>query len=375
MTPPAGLGSATARAGAAEPGEAEVAVAFAGARALQAEAEAAWGTSVDEVLGIGGLRLRLRIVGDALAGQLLPALAHHGRSPVDDGWDVEIRAWDGTSTGGRLPGYPASALDGGTSGPARIEAERRGRHGRLRYQPDERALSLYDPVQRLGLFCVADPAELPYWERGAPMRTVFHWVMEDHGRCLVHAAAVGRPDGGLLIVGRGGSGKSTTALACVGRGLPYLSDDYCIVSPGPGPATAHSLYSTAKLHHDQLPRLPWLAGWAQPPRPGEDKALLFVGDHAPGDLIETFPVRAVVVPTITGEPTTRVVPTSGGAALGALAPSSVLQLPGGGAGALRLLAGLVRSTPSVGLALGTDIEALPRHLGGLLDDLAARGRP
>ncbi len=211
------------------------------------------------------------------------------------------------------------------------------------------------------------------------MRALFHWIMEDRSRALVHAAAVGRPHGGLLIVGRGGSGKSTTALACVGRGLRYLSDDYCIVEPGDPAPRAHSLYSSAKLHHEQLRRLPHLAGWVADGHPdgtdasaAEEKALLFVADHVPDDdLIETFAIRAVVVPTITGRATTTFGPTSAGAALGALAPSSVLQAPGGGAQALALLAGLVRSRPSIELRLGTDVDDLGNHLTRLLDELDA----
>jgi hypothetical protein len=361
-----------------------VEAAFASAADLAERAERVHGTAVDEVRAIGGIRLRIRIVGRPLADALLPALAHHPRHDPGTGHDVEIRAWDASSTDGDLPWFPLTALDGGTSGAARIEAGRRGPHRRLRYQPDERALSLYDPHADLALWCVADPAALPYWERGAPLRALFHWIMEDHGRALVHAAAVGRPDGGLLIVGRGGSGKSTTALSCVGRGLGYLSDDYCIVDPGPPEPRAHSLYSSAKLHHHQLAGsgapagLAHLAAWVDATGPGpegDDKALLFVAEHATdGDLVPTFPIRAVVVPTITGG-TTTFGPTTAGAALGALAPSSVLKAPGGGAGALALLAGLVRAVPCIELRLGPDLAALPAHLARLLDQLDADRTP
>ncbi len=357
-----------------DPVDHEVDAAFESAVDLAARAEQQHGTAVDEVRHIGGLRVRLRITGQDLADALMPALAHHRQAESAEGHDVEMCAWDAGCAHGRLPRFPPAARDGGTSGAARIEAARRGAHRRLRYQPDERALSLYDPDCGMAWYCAADPPALPYWERGAPMRALFHWIMEDRGRALVHAAAVGRADGGLLVVGRGGSGKSTTALACVGRGLRYLSDDYCIVEPdGPGPR-AHSLYSSAKLHHQQLSRLPHLAAWvtnASREDAGEEKALLFLADHGADDeLIETFPIRAVVVPTITGGPTTTVESTSAGAALGALAPSSVLQAPGGGAGTLALLAGLVRSLPSIELRLGTDVDALAGHLTQLLDDLA-----
>ncbi len=255
------------------------AAAFAEALDLGLRVDQQVGTAVDQVLHVAGVAVRLRISGPGLAEVLVPALAHHPRTPVADGFDVEIRCWDAGGHAEARPWFPESALDGGTSGAARIDAERRGPHLRIRYQPDERALSLYDPARALALFCVDDPAALPYWEHGAPLRALFHWLMEDRGRCLVHAAAVGRSDGGLLIVGRGGSGKSTTALSCLGHDLggagtrlSYLSDDYGIVEPSPGPgqpARAHSLYSSAKLHHDQVTRLPHLSTWVTNPHPGD----------------------------------------------------------------------------------------------------------
>ncbi len=352
-----------------DPVDDEVEAAFEVAVGLADDAEHGQGVAVEEVRLVAGLRVAVRIVGDALADALLPALSHHPRAAAP-GVDVTIRAWEAAGGVGALGALPRAALDGGTSGAARIEAGRRGPHRRIRYQPDERVLSVYDPDRDVALFCVADSAALPYWERGAPLRALFHWIMEDRDRCLVHAAAVGRPDGGLLVVGRGGSGKSTTALSCLGRGLRYLSDDYCIVEPGPPNPVAHSLYSTAKLHHHQLARLPHLAGWGPSTDRADDKALLFVADHVPeGDLIESFPIRAVVVPTITGRPATSYGPTSAGSALGALAPSSVLQAPGGGAGALALLAGLVRAVPSIELRLGTDVDAVVGQLSQLLDEL------
>ena len=39
--------------------------------------------------------------------------------------------------------------------------------------------------------------------------------MSDRNLQYVHAGAVGNKNGGILLVGKGGSGKSSTALACL----------------------------------------------------------------------------------------------------------------------------------------------------------------
>ena len=70
--------------------------------------------------------------------------------------------------------------------------------------------------------------------------------MEASGRQLVHAAAVGTDEGALLITGRGGVGKSTTALACLEAGMQFLGDDYVVVGLDPEPQV-YRLYGSAKL--------------------------------------------------------------------------------------------------------------------------------
>ena len=81
--------------------------------------------------------------------------------------------------------------------------------------------------------------------------------MGNYGFQLVHAGAVGTRDGGVLLVGKGGSGKSTTTFTCLDSGLAYVSDDYCIIENSSIPYT-HSLYSTGKLNAEDVGRFPRL---------------------------------------------------------------------------------------------------------------------
>ena len=82
---------------------------------------------------------------------------------------------------------------------------------------------------------------------------------------MLHAAAVGTADGGVLIVGRGGVGKSTTALACLAAGMKYVADDYLVVQLDPEPR-AFQLYGTAKLEASQLRHFPELQNFVSKSR-------------------------------------------------------------------------------------------------------------
>lgn len=316
---------------------------------------------------IAGLSVTLRFAGSGLVERLSAALEHHPEGGHGaPGLTVSI--WDTASTGVPLPRFPDDAVDGGTSGAARTtEAPA----VRAKYRPDQRSLSLLDRRADVATFCMLDGARLPYWETGAPLRLILHWWMADHGRQLVHAAALGTATRGLLLAGRGGSGKSSTALACLGSGLRYAGDDYCLVSFDPHPR-AHSLYGSAKLNADQAGRFPHLAPvLVNADKLASEKALFMVHRLFPHHMQESFAVGAIVVPVITEGRRSWLEPTSPGSALLALAPSTILQLPGAGRGAFATVSRLVRRVPCYLLHLGADLDALPPLLEDVLAEMDA----
>ena len=193
--------------------------------------------------------------------------------------------------------------------------------------------------------------------------------MASRGHQQVHSGAVGLPEGGVLLVGKGGSGKSTSSLISLTSELRYAGDDYTMVSLEPQP-TVHSLYSSGKVHADNLSRLPHLVpALSNGTLLNSEKGVVYVNEHFPDRTIAEFPLLAIVLPTITGRAETRTVPTSRAAALAALAPSTVFQLHTAGADALQYMGRLVRKVPAFVLELGTDVNDVPRVLLELLEEL------
>jgi serine kinase of HPr protein (carbohydrate metabolism regulator) len=193
--------------------------------------------------------------------------------------------------------------------------------------------------------------------------------MSQHDRLLVHGAAVGNDHGAVLIVGKSGSGKSTTALACLSSGLLYLGDDYTIIETLPSPVV-HSLYATAKVDVNQVNAFPHLlpkihnngtlAG---------EKALMFLSPDYNKQMIPDLPVRAILVPRVTGGPRTQLKKTSAAAALTALAPSTIFQLPRAGESNFKIVARFVSKVPCYTLECGKNLAQIPEMvLGALLSD-------
>lgn len=312
---------------------------------------------------IGGYLVRLSFSGEALLS-LTRALEHLA---TDDNStpDLKICLWDSESTGQRMISRPWQESDFLARGVIQgYNTERIY----TAFQHGSGAISVLDQERNLAVLWAPDH-KLPYWEYGSPLRTILHWWLLSQGLQLVHAAAVGNASGGVLIGGKGGSGKSTTALACLESDLFYAGDDYTLLGMDPGPVV-HSLYNSAKLNSDHARRFPsLLPKIANPERLADEKALLFVDEHYSAKVATRLPVRAILLPRVTGLPETRFKRVSVAMALAALAPSTIFQLPRAGNEALKFLATFARHLPCFSLEAGTDLSTIPPAIERILAEL------
>jgi hypothetical protein len=312
----------------------------------------------------------LRFAGAALERCLTPTLAHLLTPPTPRP-SLTVCVWDSASTGTAMPPPPWKPDDQLAQGEIRGYNTQRIRTA---FDAGSVSLSIMDMELNLGVFWIRNWRDLPYWERGAPLRAILHWWMGSRAYSVVHGAAVGTPSEGVLLVGKSGSGKSTTALACLDAGLAYAGDDYCLLSTRGSPYI-HSMYSSAKLDHGTERRFPRLyAAVSNPDRPASEKALYFLHRHCPRQIVRGFALRAILIPRITGRHETRLVAASMATVLLNLAPSSLFQLPGRTAATFAAMAEVVRRVPCYALELGTDLSVIPQVIAGILtgDQHAAR---
>ncbi len=309
--------------------------------------------------GTGPYSFRLDFAGTALTFCLAPAFDH--LETRDTSADCHIFLWDTQSTGVALPAPPWKWTES-----VRNEVHI-GSRIKIVYNGDSGSLVMYDAETRRAVFWTRQASDIPYYEMGAPLLPVMHWWLASRGCQLVHAGAVGSRDGGVLLVGRGGSGKSTTALACLTGGLDFVSDDYCALSTDP--AYIHGLYCSAKLAADGRNRLPALAeAIHRPEATPAEKTLYLLHRLYPGRLSAGFPLRAILLPRVAGTRETRLNPIPPAQALRALAPSTIFQLAGAGAEAFQRLAAVVRRVPSFEIAVGTDLVQIPATIRRILSE-------
>ena len=332
--------------------------------AQRATQETAW------LLALGGIRIHVRASGAAIGDWLAPALALQPAGSGAIPADFHLHIWDQAATGVSppapfwdTPGWanrgelPALQIDGVVAA----------------YHEDAGYLAAFDPERRHAWIWVRDATAMPRYERAAPLRGPLSWLFSAADAQFAHAGAVATSNGAALLAGRGGSGKSTTAMACAAAGHGYLGDDYVLVAEDGGRAMVHSIYATAKLTEQSFDLLPAMRPLADGPATVHEKAVLqLTGTPLGAQMRDSAPIAAILLPQLTDAWGSRWEPAAASRALTALAPTTLFQLPGAGGEALGRLARLVRSVPAFTLHLGRDTDGIAP---ALCDCLAAAGAP
>ncbi|HEY3812807.1 MAG TPA: glycosyltransferase [Caulobacteraceae bacterium] len=330
------------------------------ARAHAAEASAG---VHERFIAVADAVVRLVFAGEALERALYPAVAHLSVAATATP-DATFHVWDTETSGVEAPAAPCGRDCYTDRGDIWGMASARWRSA---FHWAEFSLNLMDAATGEAVYWVRTPTALPYWTKASPFRTLFHWLMESRGKQLLHAAAVGTDDGAVLIVGRGGVGKSSTALACLEAGFGYVGDDYVVV--GLDPPRAYSLYNTAKLEPHQTARFPRLASLIpDAPVEGEEKAVVRLYPARAEGIVTSAPLRAVLTPRFGDGGPTRFEPVDAAVLSRAAAFTTLAQLPHAGAPTHNFIGRLIATVPARTLVLSRDFAEIAGAVRGLLAD-------
>ena len=302
-----------------------------------------------------GSNFGLHCWGEALFNAMWPGLAHLEIDPGLASTVIQLQIWDSATTGVK-PITPPFSLE---------DYQRNHRwamidDGRvlIMHIPWSHIVYAYDRGTCQGLFWSPDPGSLTIYERAAPLQTLFHWALNERGWHILHAAAIGVEQGGALLVGNTGAGKSSTALACLQHpGLRYLSDDKCLATLTPGPQ-AFGIFSAAKLKGDMLDALPQfqhlVGGYDELTKGG--KSLVYLYPEYRERMVTSFPIRFFLIANITRRSQAALRPASSSDVLKVLGPSTLHWLPGAEESSMRFMAALSRQLPAYWLDLALDAE-------------------
>gem|GEM_PF-181890 len=311
---------------------------------------------------IADTKVCLNFAGSSLLPFLTPAFQHLKTDPVDNP-DLTINVWDTVSTGVNAPPPPCEWADFTDRGDIWGFNSKRIKTA---FHWSEYSVNVMDLETNTGVYWVKNPGAFPYWVYSSPFRTMIQWWMEKNGGQLLHAAAVGTEKGAVIITGKGGTGKSTSALICLNNGLKYLGDDYVIVKKDPIPKV-YSLYSTAKLMLEDMDRFPALKSLAgKRIKEDQEKEVLFLFPELKDQIVNEMPLVAILTPQIQARENTNIAPTSFWPIQRAMSFTTMSQLPGVGSHTQKYIGDFISKLPCYILKPGSDFDKIPETIADFI---------
>jgi|GEM_PF-3299607 len=173
-------------------------------------------------------------------------------------------------------------------------------------------------------YCRQEGIDYDDCKLGHPLLRCLYFWAEQENLLILHSAAVGLDNKGVLISARGGAGKSTLSVSCLLEGLDFVSDDY-VMMPVTGDRHALPLYTMVGLNKDMYqilkPNMPVIK--TEEKRNGKK-----FFDASAYHFQEQLLIKAILFPKVTEESEPSITPTHQGAVLVKLVHSSVNQIGG-----------------------------------------------
>lgn len=318
--------------------------------------------SVEQSYQICGLPFRLSFSSPEYASMLSLAIEHL-RVDAAQSTPFRIYLWDSASTGIFPPSPPWHHSDIREKGEVPAFSTDQIK---TFYCLMPGILYLIHKERREAICWTYDAKLIPPREKAAPLSTIFIFFLSDHQKYFIHAAAVANPQGAALLIGKGGSGKSTSSLSCLYHGMEFLGDDYCALS-NDSQWTVHSLYATAKVLPDSFARFP--SFHTLPKQNDSKKEIIYLYPAYNSRIVLSKPVRAILIPKVGAHAHTYLQPASIAQAIKALAPSTLFQLPRTDPNTFFKLSSCLKVSPCYFLHLSPNVHEVPEVICHLLTHL------
>lgn len=231
-------------------------------------------------------------------------------------------------------------------------------------------MQFMDRRRRIAIHLFGCHKELPPSEVSAPLRWPIQWILAQENLRLAHAASIGINGKGVVLFGKGGSGKSGTTLAALAAGMSTVGDDFIAIGADKYPF-ARAVFNHIKQDRDGIARIPGLSkhlsheveNWRGKIEFHPEKVFM-------GALTDEMCIAAAVLPSITNHSTPVMTSIKPAEALLALISSNAQYDPSRPDAGLGFFANLLRQVPCYRMHLSNDalengktLKAFVSHLG------------
>jgi hypothetical protein len=322
---------------------------------------------VTKTYDMAGKTVCVKFYSEKLLQKMSRALGHIERENADCP-DLTMCIWDSVSTNKDLASSWMNSAE--YTYPREVSAKTINQDSFLGiYLHNEETLNLYDETHNTAYFWIYDADRLPYRLSASPFRLILNWFLSKGGVHLMHGAVTSLNGKSILITAKGGTGKSTTALASFFSGMSYLGDDYVAVKSG-DVITTHSIFNSVKLFsqsfHDTFNALKEQIWNEEGTDKENEKVIVFLSELYPERVVKVAELQAIMIPVIKDAEETKIVPASKIQTMVSMIPATLFQLSVTKSDKMAELKSIVERTPCYFLELGYDINGVGRAIKSFL---------
>ena len=119
-------------------------------------------------------------------------------------------------------------------------------YNNLYFQNNYRLIQFLNFSKKIGLFYICKDENLKYWDIYNPFRFFIHLISMEYKCIQIHAGSILHKRNGILLLGNGGAGKSTSVINSIRHyNCKTVGDDYLLISSKT--KKAYTIYRTVKL--------------------------------------------------------------------------------------------------------------------------------
>ena len=315
-----------------------------------------------------GYPVKMEIIGDVLAKQIVRPFSHLECPHTFTECKLKILAWDEQQT----DLYSTqNNFDLGTRWEAHdgiFSASKNGRYIGFWYR---HSLTILDRRDGIIVGYRKKNKPLSRYEISKPFFVLLSVWYHDRGIQFLHAGLVAYKGHGILFPGKGCSGKTTSALACVENGFQYLGDDFVGLQIIDNYFTGYSIFNSACVADHHIKNFPAFVPFASKNDLSvEDKLTLFLSEISECEVISNIPIHAIAMPKIINGENSYIKKASSLETLLRLAPSTMFfTIPRPDQEALDRMAALVNGVNAYWLEIGSDLNEIAHTLKYILPNV------